>query len=331
MRSERTDWGFAPDVFSGSIMSNQNKEVLYIRIVTLICLFFGLLGVILARLSGSVSMLFDGLYSLIQSIFIFLSSFIVRIIEKKDDENYQFGYASFEPFYILLRTLLLVVMDIVIFTSAVKNIVAGGYQIKVSLALVFTAISIVGCFFVYLFLKREGNVLSSPLLRTEAKSWLNDLLISLAVLVSFSLMAVLNHFGLHSISLYIDPLLTILFVMAMLPSILRELFRALSDMLDKAPPLEITDELDGIVSSFVEKYSFSDYFIYSAKRGRTITLTVHIVLARDMRVSFLDAVRKEMMMCIKNSFRWSDIDIVFTIDPSWMKYSVPLPDETQII
>ncbi len=277
-RSERTDWGFAPDVFPGSIMSNQNKEVLYIRIVTLICLFFGLLGVILARLSGSVSMLFDGLYSLIQSIFIFLSSFIVRIIEKKDDENYQFGYASFE-----------------------------------------------------LFLKREGNVLSSPLLRTEAKSWLNDLIISLAVLVSFSLMAVLNHFGLHSISLYIDPLLTILFVMAMLPSILRELFRALSDMLDKAPPLEITDELDGIVSSFVEKYSFSDYFIYSAKRGRTITLTVHIVLARDMRVSFLDSVRKEMMMCIKNSFRWSDIDIVFTIDPSWMKYSVPLPDETQII
>ena len=277
-RSERTDWGFAPDVFPGSIMSNQNKEVLYIRIVTLICLFFGLLGVILARLSGSVSMLFDGLYSLIQSIFIFLSSFIVRIIEKKDDENYQFGYASFE-----------------------------------------------------LFLKREGNVLSSPLLRTEAKSWLNDLIISLAVLVSFSLMAVLNHFGLHSISLYIDPLLTILFVMAMLPSILRELFRALSDMLDKAPPLEITDELDGIVSSFVGKYSFSDYFIYSAKRGRTITLTVHIVLARDMRVSFLDSVRKEMMMCIKNSFRWSDIDIVFTIDPSWMKYSVPLPDETQII
>ena len=67
------------------------------------------------------------------------------------------------------------------------------------------------------------------------------------------------------------------------------------------------------------------------KRGSTITLTVHIVLARDMRVSFLDSVRKEMMMCIKNSFRWSDIDIVFTIDPSWMKYSVPLPDETQII
>ena len=207
----------------------------------------------------------------------------------------------------------------------------ANFGIKVSLALVFTAISIVGCFFVYLFLKREGNVLSSPLLRTEAKSWLNDLLISLAVLVSFSLMAVLNHFGLYSISLYIDPLLTILFVMAMLPSIFRELFRALSDMLDKAPPLEITDELDGIVSSFVEKYSFSDYFIYSAKRGRTITLTVHIVLARDMRVSFLDSVRKEMMMCIKNSFRWSDIDIVFTIDPSWMKYSVPLPDETQII
>ena len=63
-RSERTDWGFAPDVFPGSIMSNQNKEVLYIRIVTMICLFFGLLGVILDRLSGSVSMLFAGLYSL---------------------------------------------------------------------------------------------------------------------------------------------------------------------------------------------------------------------------------------------------------------------------
>ena len=120
-----------------------NKELNYIKAVTLICFAFGVLGVGFALASDSSSMMFDGLYSLIQSIFILLSGFVVRLIGRKDDEYYQFGYGSFEPFYIVMRTIVLLSMNGTLLYEAVTSLMNGGREVDASLALLFTFISIV--------------------------------------------------------------------------------------------------------------------------------------------------------------------------------------------
>ena len=59
---------------------------------------------------------------------------------------------------------------------------------------------------------RKAKELNSPVLRTEARSWLNDTLLSVAVLASFSVIALLKHMGLQTAMYYIDPIVTLLFV-----------------------------------------------------------------------------------------------------------------------
>lgn len=300
-----------------------NKELNYIKAVTLICFAFGVLGVGFALASDSSSMMFDGLYSLIQSIFILLSGFVVRLIGRKDDEYYQFGYGSFEPFYIVMRTIVLLSMNGTLLYEAVTSLMNGGREVDASLALLFTFISIVGCTAVYIILRREAKALNSPLLKAESRSWLNDILISVSVLISFGIMALLKSSGHQQIAMYIDPLITIIFVIFLAPPLVKQMVYAIKDLLDAAPPQEVQDRLERIVEGYAEKCGFKDYLIYSSKRGRTVTAMIHIILSEDLPVSRLDGIRKQILCDIHSSWQWSDTDIVFTLDPSWMEYAVP--------
>lgn len=305
----------------------QEKELTYIRAVTAICLFFGVLGVALALVSESSSMLFDGMYSLIQSVFILMSGFVVRLIGRKDDEHFNFGYGSFEPFYIMLRTISLFSMNAALGISAIRSILSGGYEVNATIVLAFTAFSAVVCSFVCAFLFRKAREFNSPVLRTEARSWLNDTLLSVAVLASFSIIAILSHLGFRKAMLYIDPIVTLLFVLFLIPGVTKQLWQAIKDLLDAAPPQEVQERLGGIVEQFSTLYSFKDWKIYASRRGRIIYSTIHIVLCDDIPLHKADQLRKAMLKAIRSSWQWSDTDIVFCVDSSWMEYAVPASPE----
>ena len=209
----------------------KSKELIYIKAVNLICFMFGVLGIVLALIADSSSMLFDGMYSFIQSIFILLSGFVVRLLGRKDDEYFHFGYSAFEPFYIMLRTLSLFAMNAALGYNALKSIISGGYLVKASIVLFFTGFSAVVCSFVCAFLYKKAKELNSPLLRTEARSWLNDTLLSVAVLASFSVMAVLARLGIDGVMMYIDPVVTLLFVIFLVPGVVQQLWQAVKDLL----------------------------------------------------------------------------------------------------
>ena len=307
------------------------KELVYIRAVTLICFLFGVLGIAAALVTNSSSMLFDGMYSMVQSVFILLSGFVVSLIGRKDDEYYQFGYGAFEPFYIVIRTVVLLAMNTILASGAIESIREGGRRVEATVALAFTAISIVGCLIVYVLLRREGKRLNSPILRAESKSWLNDTLISVSVLISFGIMAVLDHFGYSNIANMIDPVITIMFALSLLPSLLKQLISSVKDLLEAAPPKEAQERLEKVVLRYSDIYGFKDYEIYSSKHGRTISATIHIVLREDLSVRTIDGIRKSMLKDIISQWQWSDTDIVFTIDPSWMEYAVPSPQGAEIV
>ena len=302
---------------------NNKKELLIIRAVTIICFLFGVFGVALAIVSDSSSMLLDGLYSLIQSIFILLSGYVVKLIGRKDDEYYQFGYGAFEPFFIIIRTSVLIGLNLVLGYNAVRNIVGGGYRVNASIALAFTFVSAIICFIVAYVLVLYSKRLSSPILKAESKSWINDALLSVAVLISFGAMGVLDRLGLGEIAKYIDPAITLIFVFTLVPGLIKLMVSSSRELLTAAPPEEVQAKLDQILSFYQKRFGFSDYSTFSAKLGRTLTLTVYIKLGEELGVRELDGYRKEILKAIQKEWPYSDSDIVFTIDTSWMKYSIP--------
>lgn len=299
------------------------KELKYIRIVTLICFSFGVLGIISALAADSQSMMFDGMYSFIQSIFILLSGYIVKLISRSDNDKYQFGYGAFEPFFIVIRTMCLIFMDIVLIHGAFSDLISGGYTINASIAISVTAFSAVVCFFVWLFLYKKAKTLSSPLLKAESKSWLNDTLLSIAVLISFLIMNVLQRTGYSNLANYVDPLVTIMFIVFLIPGLAKEALDSTRELLGIAPPPEVQEKLEDIIEKYVDNYDFADYEIYSQKQGRTVTSIIHIMIKKETPVMYLDKVRKEILKDIKKEWSFSDTDIVFTLNTDWIKYSVP--------
>ena len=299
------------------------KELKYIRIVNLICFAFGVLGIISALAADSQSMMFDGMYSFIQSIFILLSGYVVKLISRSDNDKYQFGYGAFEPFFIVIRTMCLIFMDLVLIHGAFKDLLNGGYQINATIAISVTAFSAVVCFFVWLFLVKKAKALSSPLLKAESKSWLNDTLLSIAVLISFFIMDILNRHGLESIACYVDPLITIMFIIVLIPGLAKEAIDSTRELLGIAPPIEVQENLERIIEKYISLYDFDDYEIYSQKQGRTVTSIIHIKIKKETPVMYLDKVRKEILKEIKKEWSFSDTDIVFTLNTDWVKYSVP--------
>ncbi len=307
---------------SVSFMKKIN-ELSLIRLVTVINFVFGLAGIVFAVLARSRSVLFDALYSFIASFFTLISARVVRLVISGEDRDYQFGYGSFEPFFIVIRTVFILLMNVMMAFFAVRTILDGGNTVNVSVAILYTLLSIITCAVIAGVLRGAARKNDSPVLAAEAKSWLNDTLLSSAVLAAFAGIILLRSTPLAFLIPYIDPAITLVFIAVMIPSLAIQFFVNMRELLVAAPPVELQEELDAIIEPYIAANNFSDFQTYSTKRGRNLYVVVHIYMKKDASVKELDKIRKAIVRDIRNFWHYSDIDIVFTLDTSWIPLSFP--------
>lgn len=303
------------------------KKISESRVITVcsaISFIFALIGIAFAMLAKSESVLFDAVYSFGAGIFTFISSRVVKIVLRGDDRKYQFGYGSFEPFFIVVKSVFMLIMIILLLLNAIETIISGGNNIVVSVAAVYTVISAVLCILIAIFLKLLSRKIYSPLLAAEAKSWLYDGLLSIAVLAAFSVIIIFKNTAYAFIIPYVDPAVSLIFALCFLPSLIILFFSNLKELLIAAPSEEIQSGLDSIIQKYIEENTnLLDFETYSTKRGRNLYIVVHIYLATDVSVRSVDKIRKKIIQDIKKFWQNSDIDIIFTVDTSWIPLSLP--------
>lgn len=304
-------------------MSKKNTELILLRVTTLICLAFGILGIVTAHLAHSKSMFFDGMYSLVQSLFILTSGIIVSLLFRKDDEHFQFGYSAFEPFFIVIRSVVLLTMNFSLAFGALSSVLKGGYLIDTSLALAFSLVSLIVCLIVWQVLSRFAKKLHSPVLQAEARSWFLDSALSSASVLSILCIGIAQKTGHLSLAYYIDPVITILFALALSPLLSGQLRNSTRELLGGAPPDKIQKNLRKIVNSHVRKNGFLKDEVFAAKQGRSLSITAYIYLKKEMPLQQLDMIRKDILLDLQSYCSWSEADIVFTIDSSWIPLSLP--------
>ena len=297
------------------------SETFLIKFVTVINLMFAVGGFYFAMISRSQSVLFDSVYSFTSSFFMLMSLYVVRLIKKGEDENYHFGYGSFEPLFIVIQTMFILTMNFVLAYFAVRTLLSGGADIGVNAASTYTAISVIVCALVYIILKRASKKYASPVLSAEAKSWLNDTMLSIAVLTAFLGIIFLSETPLSFIVPYIDSGMTLLFILFLVPQFIRQLWTNILELLTSAPSVDIQKHLDAVIEPFIEKHDLAGFNAYSTKRGRTLYVVVHVYLNENRTVKTIDGIRKEMIRAIRKYWHYSDIDIVFTFDTTWIPLS----------
>ncbi|QQO08871.1 cation diffusion facilitator family transporter [Breznakiella homolactica] len=302
----------------------QYNESSVMKIATILNFFFALLGILTAALAKSTSVLFDGLYSFISTLFTLTSLKIVKLVTRADTKDFPFGFGSFEPFFIIIRTTVMLIMNTALLCTAVFSIMSGGNQVEVSFILIYSVISVGGCAFVTVMLRKISRQQHSALLAAEYRSWLNDTLLSLSVLIAFLIMMIMRKTTLAPYAVYVDPAVTIILVLFLIPTLVSQFIANIRELLVAAAPEEIQQELEKIVRSYVEKNDFKGFEIYSTKRGRNLYMVIYVFLKDDnTMVRKVDKIRKDMILTIKRYWKYSDIDIVFTANPDWIPLSVP--------
>ncbi|ASV36405.1 cation transporter [Pseudomonas sp. NS1(2017)] len=300
-------------------MSNRGEQAL-LKQSTILMFAVAIAGIVTGVISGAQSILFDGFFSLIATAIKVLMLITAKLIAKKSNERFQFGYWHLEPMVLLIEGSFLLLIAIYAFLNGVFGIINGGREIELGLVIIYATVFTVVEFAYFFYVRYRNRRLKSSLIQFDNISWLVDAMLSVGLLISFLAALLLKSQGYGEWAVYVDPLILILLALSMLAPAFKILRPALREVLGIAP-----DQLDDTVREVMEaaqaKHGFDDYVSYVQKHGRARFIEIHVVLPADYpvdNVATLDALREEISTGLgtPDAARW--LTISFTGDRKWI-------------
>ncbi|PSW17690.1 cation transporter [Photobacterium sanctipauli] len=176
---------------------------------TVAALFFALLGIGLGLWMGSLVIVFDGAYSFVSLSLTVISLLAASYIHSPKRKDSKQAAAIIEPSVIAFKGLVITMMCMVSFYSAVTAIMNGGRDVDAGLALMFGVVNVVGCLATFLVLKKYGKQSGSALVDAESKQWMMDTVISGAVMAGFIVASILVFIGQAQYAAFADPLMVV--------------------------------------------------------------------------------------------------------------------------
>jgi cation diffusion facilitator family transporter len=280
-----------------------------------------LFGVVFGLLSGSMSILFDGVFAAIDAAMSGLALFVSRLVSRPaGNRRFQFGYWHIEPMVLAFNGGTLMLLCFYAFLNAVGSFLGGGRHLDFDWALVYAVIVCAACFGMWGYEARANRRIGSDFVRLDAQSWLMSACVTSALLVAFVTATALRGTRFDTYAPYVDPVVLGLLSLALVFVPIRTVRRALREILLITPP-ELDAHVRGVMDRVVAEYGFKGYTSYVAKVGRARFIEIHIAVADDLRlgnVATVDAIRRDIAQAIGGGGPdlWLTID--FTADPGWL-------------
>lgn len=293
-----------------------------------VTLFVAAAGILFGLASGSFSIMFDGVYSLVDASMSFLALVVVRLITSyatskqfspKLRERFTMGFWHLEPMVLALNGILLVGVAVYALITSISSLLEGGRELEFSMAIIYAVLILIVCLVTALTEQRANRRIGSDFLRLDIKSWLMSAGITAALLIAFCLGYMVQGTGWEWISPYIDPAVLALVCLIIIPLPLSAIRQALADIF-LFTPSDLKQHVDTVAQGFVEKHGFSFHRAYVAKVGRSREIELYFIVPPEMpakTVTEWDALRDEVAGAIGPATpdRW--LTVVFTGDPSW--------------
>jgi len=276
-------------------------------------------AVVLGLLSRSMSIVFDGLFAVIDVVMGLLALWVARLVVREENRTFQYGYWHIEPMSLAFYGGMLMVLCAYGFVSAVGSILSGGQEVELGWAIGYSLVMALVCFGMYFYEKRTNRAANSELLHLDAQSWLMTALASAALVVAFIIAWALEATPYAHLAPYVDPAALGLLSLAMVAMPVRTVRQALSEVLLMTPSdldAGIRRAMDGIV----RQYGFIGYTSYASKVGRGQFIEIHIVVSPDHEIgtiATLDAIRNEVADALDahGDDTWLTVD--FTAEQDW--------------
>ncbi|CNH84375.1 cobalt-zinc-cadmium resistance protein [Yersinia massiliensis] len=283
-------------------------------------LFIATMGIVFGIVCGSMSIIFDGMFSALDAGMCSLSLLVSRLLGQPNSRRFQYGFWHVEPLVLAFNGSLLAFLCLYAFVNAIKGIIDGGRELELGWAIVYALVVSIFCFTVFLKQRRLNKRVKSELIALDTKSWLMSACISSALLVAFLLSWSMEGTRYEHLIVYTDPSVLALLTLILIPVPIKTVISAVREVLQMTPDT-LDTSMENLMDGLMEKYQFVDYSHYATRIGRGLFVEIHVVIPPEMEnsgVLYFDKIRDEISHAIGDSgpHRW--LTISFTRDAKWL-------------
>ncbi|MFK3828105.1 cation diffusion facilitator family transporter [Pseudomonas fulva] len=293
-----------------------------------VTLFIASIGIAFGLASGSFSIVFDGVYSLVDASMSGLSLMVVRLItshasslqmSRKLRERFTMGFWHLEPMVLALNGILLSGVAIYALINAVSSLLEGGRHLEFGIAMIYAALTVTACVSIAVIEGKANRKLRSDFVAMDVKGWVMSASITAALLIAFCFGYAVQGTSLEWVSPYIDPAVLALVCLVIVPLPMSVVRQALADIF-LVTPGDLKQHVDAVAQAFVERHGLQSYRAYVAKVGRSREIELYFIVPPQMAAKTIeqwDAWRNEIGEAIggEGPNRW--LTVVFTGDPEW--------------
>lgn len=285
------------------------------------------IGVIFGILSGSASIIFDGIYSLTDASMTVVALLVSNLITARLSERRQarlvkhftMGFWHLEPMVLGLNGVLLSGAAIYALITAIGSIMAGGRALNFGGAIAYAVIVVAVAAAMAINNYRANRRIQSGFVALDAKGWAMSAALTGALLLAFVFGWLIQGTGWQSLTPYVDPVALALVCIVVIPLPIPTIRRALADIL-LVTPLDLKAHIDRIATEVVEEQRFLGYRAYVARVGRGRQIELFFIVPTGLPPRPLedwDAIRDQIGQRIggESPDRW--LTIAFTTDLGW--------------
>ncbi|TWS99832.1 cation diffusion facilitator family transporter [Reyranella sp. CPCC 100927] len=312
----------------GAGLLNLADERGVLRASILATLLISALGIGFGLAAGSFSIVFDGVYLLVDASMSMLALVVVNLIMShavsKDlpdrmRQRFSMGFWHLEPMVLLLNGTLLIGVAVYALVNAIDSLLNGGRDLQFGWAIIYAVATVTVCAAIAFLEARANRKIGSDFVRLDVKGWIMSTCITAALLVAFSIGYAVQGTPWQWVSPYIDPAVLAVVCVLIIPLPVATLRRALGDVLLLAPD-DLRQHVDAVASAFVERHGFRSYRAYAARVGRSKIIELYFIVPVTMPTKAIgewDALRDEVGTAIgaADPHRW--LTVVFTADLAW--------------
>lgn len=276
------------------------------------------LKLVVGFLSGSVSIIAEGIHSandLVAALIAFIS---VRISELPPDREHPYGHGKAESISAAAEAILIVGAAVWIVVEAVRKILKPEPVEHLGLGTAVMGVSVVLNTLVSRYLFRVAREEDSPALEADAHHLATDVYTSLGVVVGLVITWFTDwHF--------IDPLVAIGVAILILRIGLSLTMKSLHHLMDAQLPMADVSRIEGILNGEARIHSWHN--LRTRKSGSTRHIDLHIVFRNDATLLEAHQVADELEKRIAEEL--APAQVVIHVDPyDPTKEQSPAPGET---
>jgi cation diffusion facilitator family transporter len=299
-------------------MIAESVEQRVLKISITVTVLLAVAGIVFGLLSGSLSIVFDGMFNMVDSAMSLLSLWVTRLLTKKGSRRFQYGYWHVEPMVLVFNGSTLILLCAYALVNAIGSFLSGGRELNFDWAFVFASLMSVLSIGMYVYVRQVNLKVNSEFLRLDTQSWLISAAISASLLVAFAIAMVTQHTSYENLTPYIDPILLAVLTSCLIFVPIPAVRDAMKDIFLVAP-FELDQRIREFLDELISRQGFKTYASYVAKIGRAQFIEINIVVPPNYSISgieSLDAIRREIKDAISGDSNNLWLTVAFTTDES---------------